>query len=309
MVNTPPQGNKDMPGSDRLSRVYRSGPQSEPPLRLDESILAEARKSVKPKKKGLHSPFGWGAPVSLAAVVILSVTVVLLMSREGVEPLQPVAREAVRLAPESAPAKAAEPRQESKRRGEPSAFIADKLEKKAAPPPSVNMSQDAAAPAAPASRGVVAEESRAGAGMAAQEMSTAAVAKNEVEVEDACDLAVRKLAWFKDARISRKNNSSFEYERKTFTGCVGVIEGDRSKLPAGRGVGGDFYPREGSDLAAMGWKASMEAGGPDGTFYQVNRQDVFCIVDGQWDGGDDSDPAYVPPSKLHITVKCARSKR
>lgn len=306
MVKTPSQGDKDRPGSDRLSRVYRYGPRSEPPSQLDESILAEARKAVKPKKKGLHSPFGWGAPVSLAAVVILSVTVVLLMSREGVEPLHTVAREAVRLAPESAPTKAAEPRQESKRRDEPSAFIADKRGKKAAPPPSVNMAQDAAAPAAPASRGRVAEESRAGAGMAAQEMSTAAVAKNEVE--GACDLAVRKLAWFKDARISRKNNSSFEYEGKTFTGCVGVIEGDRSKLPAGRGVGGDFYPRDGSDLAAMGWKASMEADGPDGTFYQVNRQDVFCVVEGQWDGGDDSDPAYVPASKLQITVKCARSK-
>ena len=222
MVNTPSQGDKDMPGSDRLSRVYQSGPRSEPPSHLDESILAEARKAVKSKKKGLHSPFGWGAPVSLAAVVILSVTVVLLMSREGVEPLQPVAREAVRLAPESSPAKAAEPRQESKRRDEPSAFIADKLEKKLAPPPSANMSQDAAAPAAPASRG-----------MAPQEMSTVAVAKNEVE--GACDLAVRKLAWFKDARISRKNNSSFEYEGKTFTGCVGVIDGDRSKLPPDRG--------------------------------------------------------------------------
>ena len=142
--------------------------------------------------------------------------------------------------------------------------------------------------------------------MAPQEMSTASVAKNEVE--GACDLAVRKLAWFKDARISRKNNSSFEYEGKTFTGCVGVIDGDRSKLPPDRGAGGDFYPQEGSDLAAMGWKASMEADGPDGTFYQVNRQDVFCVVEGQWDGGDDNDPAYVPASKLQITVKCARSK-
>ena len=306
MVNTPSQGDKDMPGSDRLARVYQSGPRSEPPSRLDESILAEARKAVKPKKKGLHSPFGWGAPVSLAAVVILSVTVVLLMSREGVEPLQPVAREAVRLAPESAPAKAAEPRQESKKREEPSAFMADKMEKKLVPPPSANVAQDAAAPAAPASRGRVAEESRASAGMAAREMSTASVTKNEVE--DACDLALRKLAWFKDARISRKNNSSFEYEGKTFTGCVGVIDGDRSKLPPDRGTGGDFYPREGSDLAAMGWKASMEADGPDGTFYQVNRQDVFCVVEGQWDGDDDSDPAYVPASKLQITVKCARSK-
>jgi hypothetical protein len=301
MVNTPSQGDKELPGSDRLSRVYQSGPRSEPPSRLDASILAEARKAVKPKKKGLPSPFGWGAPVSLAAVVILSVTVVLLMSREGVDPLQPVAREAARSAPESGPAKAAEPRQERK---EPSAFMADKLEKKAALPPSANVAQDAAAPAAPASRAMAPEESRAGAGMAAQELSTAAVAKNAVE--DACDLAVRRLAWFKDARISRKNNSRFEYEGKTFTGCVRVIDGDRSKLPPDRGAGGDFYPREGSDLAAMGWQASKEADGPDGTFYQVDRQEVFCLVEGQWDGGDDSDPAYVPASKLQITVKCAR---
>ena len=304
MVNTPSQEDKDMPGSGHLSRAYHAGPQSEPPSHLDESILAEAKKSVKSSKQGLRGPFAWGAPVSLAAVVVLSVTVVLLMSQEGVDPLQPVASKALRTVPESVSSKATEPKQEHKRREEPATFAADPLEKNIGPPPSADMIEDAAAPAALVSRDRVAEDSRVTAGVGAQEFS-ASTAKNEVE--DACDLAVRKLAWFKNAHVSRKNNSSFEYQEKTFKGCVAVIDGDRSKLPPDRGAGEDFYPQEGSDLAAMGWKVVVDADGPDGAFYQVIKKNVFCVVDGKWDGGDDSDPTYVPSSTLQITVMCSRN--
>ena len=308
MVNTPSEGNKDMPGSDRLSRLYRAGPRSEPPSRLDDSILAEARKSVQSKKKGWHSPFGWGAPVSLAAVVLLSVTVVMFMSRESVDPLQPVARTALRAVPESAPAKAAEQKQENKIREEPSVFTTDKQAKKAGPPVAANIAQDAATPAAPSSRGKAAEEFRAGVFMTPQELSTASAAKNDNDVEGACDLAVRKLAWFKDAHISRKNNSTFEYQEKTFKGCAAVIGGDISKIPLDRRAGRDFYPQPGSDLAEMGWKVFVEADVANGTFYHVIQKDVFCVVEGRRDGGNDNDPAYASSSKLQITVKCARSK-
>jgi len=39
--------------------------------------------------------------------------------------------------------------------------------------------------------------------------------------------------------------------------------------------------------------------------FRVLKDSVFCIVEGRWDGGDDSDPKYVPSAKYEIIVKCA----
>lgn len=322
MANTPSNGDKDMPGSDWLSRVYQSGSRAEPPSHLDESILAAARKSVTPKKKNHYSPFGWGAPVSLAAVIVLSVTVVLLMSREGADPLQPEASKELRSAPAMEPAKSApaEPMRENQRAQEPSAFQADKLEKKTAPAPMKNMAQDAAAPAAPATTlGSTAEKSRAGAGIMTPEMSAipssrgrlaeesrreAGIAAEEEmvtmpgEVGAACVLAIRKLAWFKEARIRRNDNARFEYQGRAYTGCTAIIEGSSNQLPPAREAGRGFYPQEGSELASLGWKVMVEADIANGTFYQVTRQNVFCIVEGR----QESDSA------LKISVKCAQNK-
>lgn len=70
-----------------LSRLYRDGHLEEPPSRLDDKILSEARNAVAPPKLSSCPHAFRAAPVALAAVMVLSVTVVLLMSRETGESL------------------------------------------------------------------------------------------------------------------------------------------------------------------------------------------------------------------------------
>jgi hypothetical protein len=72
-----------LPGEASMARVYRAAAQDMPPATLDALILAEARRAVaKPKARG---PFGghWAIPLSTAAVIVLSLGVVLLLSEQG----------------------------------------------------------------------------------------------------------------------------------------------------------------------------------------------------------------------------------
>jgi hypothetical protein len=68
----------------RLDRAYRAGAREEPPSHLDAAILAAAHREVgarpRPLSARLHA---WRVPVSIAAVVVLSVSVVTLMREEG----------------------------------------------------------------------------------------------------------------------------------------------------------------------------------------------------------------------------------
>ena len=54
-----------------------------------------------------------------------------------------------------------------------------------------------------------------------------------------------------------------------------------------------------------GWCCDQMADGPNGTSYRALRKNVFCAVEGSWDGGDDSDPTYVPSPHYEVIVKCA----
>lgn len=71
-----------------LSHVYRAGAEEQPPSRVDAAILAQARKAVGASRS--YSPFGasWSTPLSAAAVVVLSVVLVIFMSRETPLPEQ-----------------------------------------------------------------------------------------------------------------------------------------------------------------------------------------------------------------------------
>lgn len=59
----------------KLSRRYRELPQEEPPRRLDEAILAKARRAVAPRGR-------WYFPLAAAAVVVLAVAVTVQVQRE-----------------------------------------------------------------------------------------------------------------------------------------------------------------------------------------------------------------------------------
>jgi len=80
-----------------LDRLYRATGREEPPARLDAAILAAARREVgaRPRTQP-HALRRWQVPVSIAAVVVLSVSLVTVVREEGGEQLM--------RAPASAPA-------------------------------------------------------------------------------------------------------------------------------------------------------------------------------------------------------------
>lgn len=80
-------GNRPGNGDSRLARLYRETAREEPQARLDEAIRAAARREVGAGPQSLGVPFlrSWRLPVSIAAVVVLSVSVVTLMMKEGGE--------------------------------------------------------------------------------------------------------------------------------------------------------------------------------------------------------------------------------
>ncbi len=59
-------------------------------------------------------------------------------------------------------------------------------------------------------------------------------------------------------------------------------------------------------LRDRGWldRTTISADGPDGTIQGVHRGGVTCLVEGRWDGGDDSDSSYVPSDTLEIHIAC-----
>lgn len=111
-----PGGAERDPG---LDRVYRAAGRDEPPARLDAAILAAAHREVGARPRAATSVLRrWQVPVSIAAVIVLSVSLVTLVQEEGGEqlvrpapparPSMPPASEMARTAP--APAEAGRPR-------------------------------------------------------------------------------------------------------------------------------------------------------------------------------------------------------
>lgn len=74
---------------ERLSRLYREAAGAEPPEALDRAILDAARAAAAPARKraGWRS---WTLPMSVAAVVVLTATLTLMVQQEAERPL-PVA--------------------------------------------------------------------------------------------------------------------------------------------------------------------------------------------------------------------------
>ncbi len=105
----------------RLDLLYRDAPRETPPPHLDAAILAAARREVRARPRPLSTQLRrWRLPVSIAAVVVLSVTLVTLLGEESRDPLMaelrstaetPVARSVEPQVQPTEPAKPAEDRQ------------------------------------------------------------------------------------------------------------------------------------------------------------------------------------------------------
>lgn len=90
-------------------------------------------------------------------------------------------------------------------------------------------------------------------------------------------------------------------------GCVVSMKGSWSAIEDGLFPPNLLDPdSEGSALKKDGWDHDIghDADGPDGTVFAIRKGNVICIVTGSWDGGDDSDPSYVPDDGYDITVEC-----
>lgn len=93
-------------GGSPLSAAYRGARGEEPAADLDEVLLERARREVHLGPKVAWSPFtrSWSLPLALAAVLVVSVTVTLVLHEQTGEPLPVPAKPAPEALP-PAPAK------------------------------------------------------------------------------------------------------------------------------------------------------------------------------------------------------------
>ncbi len=77
-------------GDSALSASYRQVSSEQPSAHLDDAILAASRRAVKARPRYAFSPFAsdWHVPLSLAAVLVLSLTVVVTVQKERDENYQ-----------------------------------------------------------------------------------------------------------------------------------------------------------------------------------------------------------------------------
>lgn len=122
-------------------------------------------------------------------------------------------------------------------------------------------------------------------------------------LEEACDLAYRQLSSVPNLSL-KKSTGNFTNDGHSYSGCVVHLEANRTKIKDVHYPNSLFYPSEGSVLYQQGWRTDREADGPDGTSFRISKQNVFCLVEGKWDGGDDSDPKYVPSTRYDVIVSC-----
>ncbi len=65
----------------KISALYRAGSTAQPPAHIDQAIRAKARRSVKPIPQRARPP--WAMPASIAAVLILSISLISLIHKEA----------------------------------------------------------------------------------------------------------------------------------------------------------------------------------------------------------------------------------
>lgn len=85
-------------------------------------------------------------------------------------------------------------------------------------------------------------------------------------------------------------------------GCMVRLDGRMSAFVQGETA--DQLVRRG--LHALGWREDLSyaADGPDGTAFAMRTIGTVCFARAEWDGGDDTDPAYVPADRYVLDVGC-----
>ncbi len=147
-------GNADRnPG---LDRIYRAAGGENPPAHLDAAILAAAHREARARPRTQPAVLRrWHLPVSIAAIVVLSVSVVSLVNEEGGETL-------MQASPQPAPA---EPPVAQPARPAPVLPEMERARAPAAAPATIRPAQRQEAPTdAPVALGKMADSAASGAG-------------------------------------------------------------------------------------------------------------------------------------------------
>ncbi len=140
-------------------------------------------------------------------------------------------------------------------------------------------------------------------------------------LEETCAIAYEKLGSGPHESLTQ-SLEGFTDDGKRYHGCVARLLGNVNKVTDTQRPGGLFgrslphcadgripagIPRD--LLNEDGWCGDRMADGPDGMSYRAFRENVFCTVEGRWDGGDDSDPEYLPSPRYEVIVRCAAENR
>jgi hypothetical protein len=76
--------NEDEPRDARLSQLYRESGAPEPPVAIDQAILAAARREVHARPRRIGAWLReWRVPVSIAATLVVSASLVMVVVEEG----------------------------------------------------------------------------------------------------------------------------------------------------------------------------------------------------------------------------------
>lgn len=223
---------RDPESSSGVSRRYRELGAEAPPRALDEAILAASRRTSHAGLRRAVPSFTrrWGVPLSLAAVVVLSVTVTLNLQHEqpGVEQPQAVATAPKVLeapAPAEEPAAKAlkgpasqAPAREDGAGARKDAFTPDPPRVAAAPAPQTEPAASQAAPAAPPSAAPM------------QERSTRDQAGNAAMAGAAGDMRARESREAPAARSAPEARSAPAPARAEATAKLAVAETPEKEL-------------------------------------------------------------------------------
>lgn len=114
------------------------------------------------------------------------------------------------------------------------------------------------------------------------------------------DSIARMLAGVRDIKVSRSSGLLEDTFGRPHLACRLLVDGTRTLT--GTGVVDRLRPW----LESHGWTPDDEcsADGPDGTFWGMQRDGVRCLIEGRWEGGDDSDSTYVPSLAYIAIIDC-----
>lgn len=123
------------------------------------------------------------------------------------------------------------------------------------------------------------------------------------DASSGCDTVARILADQPALAIDRSEGQVRDYRTgEVGRGCRVEVKGSVSAYRDSDAP--DVFLRK--QLAGLGWTEDYQYGadGPAGSAFAFRRGSVLCLFQASWDGGDDSDPSYVPDDRYDIEVDC-----